>query len=161
MSNVVPLCGPAVRSSDAWDSNEPPSTHPHPHPSTDHRTQERDLVPTLLHLDTSPRIGSTTRRGTAEFAASWRAANPEGTHVYRDLAARPVAHVDAEQIAVMHRLESGEVRDLDEARNAAVTPEEKASWALTWDLVEEVRAADTLVLGLPMHNFSLPATFKA
>jgi FMN-dependent NADH-azoreductase len=118
-------------------------------------------VPTLLHLDTSPRIESTTRRVTAEFAASWRAANPEGTYVHRDLAAQPVAHVDAEQIAVMHRLESDEVRDLDAARDAAVTPEEKASWAITWGLVEEVRAADTLVLGLPMHNFSLPATFKA
>ncbi|MDO0937293.1 NAD(P)H-dependent oxidoreductase [Streptomyces sp. DG2A-72] len=118
-------------------------------------------MPTLLHLDTSPRLGSTTRRVTAEFAASWRAAHPDGTHIYRDLAANSVPHVDAQQIAVMHRLESAAERDLDLALMAPNTPEEKESWAICWELIEEVRAAETLLLGLPMHNFSLPSTFKA
>lgn len=118
-------------------------------------------MPTLLHLDTSPRPGSTTRRVTAEFAASWRAAHPDGTHLHRDLAARPVPHIDAGQIAVMHRLESSGQRGLDVARDAARTPEEKHGWLLAWEVIDEVLAADTILLGLPMHNFSLPSTFKA
>ncbi|MEU6978798.1 MULTISPECIES: NAD(P)H-dependent oxidoreductase [unclassified Streptomyces] len=119
------------------------------------------MPPTLLHIDTSARLGSTTRRVTAEFAASWRAANEGGTHLHRDLAATPVPHIDGDQIAVTQRIEASGVRDLDEARNAARTAGEKASWATTWELVDEVLAADTIVLGLPMHNFSLPSTFKA
>ncbi|MFI8520334.1 FMN-dependent NADH-azoreductase [Streptomyces sp. NPDC085481] len=118
-------------------------------------------MPTLLHIDTSARPGSTTRRVTAEFAASWRAANEGGTHLYRDLGAAPVPHIDGDQIAVMQRIEAAGVRDLDEARGAALTVGEKESWNTTWELVDEVLAADTVVLGLPMHNFSLPSTFKA
>ncbi|MER8045857.1 NAD(P)H-dependent oxidoreductase [Streptomyces sp. NPDC094032] len=119
------------------------------------------MPPTLLHIDTSPRPTSTTRRVTAEFAASWRAANESGTHLHRDLATTPVPHINAEQIAVTQRIESTGLRDLAEARAAARTPAERETWSTTWKLVDELLAADTIVLGLPMHNFSLPATFKA
>ncbi|MFF4562190.1 FMN-dependent NADH-azoreductase [Streptomyces sp. NPDC001435] len=116
---------------------------------------------TLLHLDSSPRPGSVSRRISGEFAETWRKTNPEGEYVYRDLAADPVPHVDSAQIEVMHRLETEGVRDLAAAREAARTPEEKASWAVTWPLVEELLAADTILLGVPMYNFSVPSTFKA
>ncbi|HEY5833418.1 FMN-dependent NADH-azoreductase [Streptomyces sp.] len=119
-------------------------------------------MPSLLHIDSSPRPDSVTRRVTAEFAASWRAAHPDDApYTYRDLAAAPVPHIDADQVAIMHRLESTGVRDLGVARDAAGTPEEKASWAVAWELIDEVLAADTVVLGVPMHNFSVPSTFKA
>ncbi|MFI7406490.1 FMN-dependent NADH-azoreductase [Streptomyces sp. NPDC049541] len=118
-------------------------------------------MPTLLHLDSSPRAGSVSRRISGEFAEAWRKADPEGTYVYRDLAADHVPHVDDAQIGVMHRLETEGVRDLAVARAAARTPEEKASWAVTWPLVEELLAADTILLGVPMYNFSVPSTFKA
>ncbi|MER7840725.1 NAD(P)H-dependent oxidoreductase [Streptomyces sp. NPDC096040] len=118
-------------------------------------------MPTLLHLDSSPRANSVSRQISGEFAEAWRKANPEGTHVYRDLAADPVPHVDHPQIEVMHRLEKEGVRDLTAAREAATTPEEQASWAVTWPLIEELVAADTILLGVPMYNFSVPSTFKA
>ncbi|MFI7502412.1 FMN-dependent NADH-azoreductase [Streptomyces sp. NPDC049687] len=118
-------------------------------------------MPTLLHLDSSPRRGSVSRQISGEFAEAWRKANPEGTYVYRDLAADPVPHVDHPQIEVMHRLETEGVRDLAAAREAARSPEEKASWAVTWPLIEELLAADTVLLGVPMYNFSVPSTFKA
>ncbi len=51
-------------------------------------------MPTLLHLDSSPRRGSVSRRISGEFADAWRKAHPDGTHVHRDLAADPVPHVD-------------------------------------------------------------------
>jgi FMN-dependent NADH-azoreductase len=116
---------------------------------------------TLLHLDSSPRPDSVSRRLSGEFATAWRKSHPEAAYVYRDLAAEHVPHIDAAQIAVMHRLETAGVRDLAAARNAARTPEEAASWSVTWPLVEELLAADTMVLGVPMYNFSVPSTFKA
>lgn len=51
--------------------------------------------------------------------------------------------------------------DLDQARGIPASPEEKAGWEVTWPLVEELLAADTIVLGVPMYNFSVPSTFKA
>ncbi len=116
---------------------------------------------TLLHLDSSPRVGSVSRQISGEFAEAWRKANPDGSYIYRDLAAGPVPHVDHAQIEVMHRLEKEGVRDLAAARDAATTPEEQASWAITWPLIEELLAADTILLGVPMYNFSVPSTFKA
>ncbi|TLS47368.1 ACP phosphodiesterase [Streptomyces montanus] len=118
-------------------------------------------MPSLLHIDSSPRRSSVSRQVSAEFAEAWREAHPEGTYVYRDLAADPVPHIDDAQIEIMHRLEKTGLRDLDAVREAAVTPEEKASWAVAWPLIEELLAADTILFGLPMYNFSVPSTFKA
>ncbi len=43
----------------------------------------------------------------------------------------------------------------------AQTPESKAAIAVSDSLVEEFLSADRYVLGVPMHNFSIPSTFKA
>ena len=118
-------------------------------------------MPALLHLDSSVRQGSVSRQISGEFAETWRKSNPDGTYVYRDLAADHVPHIDHAQVEVMHRLEKEGVRDLTVARDAARTPDEKATWAVTWPLIEELLAADTIVLGVPMYNFSVPSTFKA
>ncbi|MEV8533601.1 NAD(P)H-dependent oxidoreductase [Streptomyces sp. NPDC051211] len=118
-------------------------------------------MPALLHLDASPRPDGASRRVSAEFATAWRAAHPDGTYTHRDLAGDPVPHIDAAQIAVMDRLETAGTRDLGAASAAARSPQETASWALTWELVEEVLAADVIVAGVPMHNFSVPSAFKA
>src|SRR5689334_4968374 len=109
-----------------------------------HLDRTRDsAMPTLLHLDSSPRRGSVSRQISGEFAETWRKANPEGTYIYRDLAADPVPHIDHPQIEIMHRLETDGVRDLAAARDAATSPEEAASWSVTWPLIEELLAADT------------------
>lgn len=39
--------------------------------------------------------------------------------------------------------------------------EQKATLALSDELVAEVKAADTLVIGLPIYNFGVPAALKA
>jgi FMN-dependent NADH-azoreductase len=115
----------------------------------------------LLHLDSSVRRESVSRLLSRAFAAAWREAHPGGAYAYRDLAAQPVPHLDEGQVAVMNRLEAAGVRDVAAARDAAATTEERASWAITWVLVEELLAADTIVVGLPMYNYSVPSTFKA
>lgn len=40
------------------------------------------------------------------------------------------------------------------------TPEQIATLSLSDELVAELRAADTVVIGLPVYNFSTPAAFK-
>lgn len=118
-------------------------------------------MPTLLHLDSSPREGSVSRQIAAAFLQAWRATNPGGAYIYRDLAADPVPHIDNAQVQIMHRLEKDRVRDLTAARDAPLAPEERASWKVTWPLIEELLVADTILLGVPMYNFSVPSTFKA
>jgi FMN-dependent NADH-azoreductase len=104
----------------------------------------------LLHIDSSIRgEHSISRRLTARAAGRWLAAHPAGTVSYRDLGAHPVPHLDAE---------SGPARIVAPAEH---TPAQAASWALTEELVGEIRAADTILLGLPVYNFGAPSTVKA
>ncbi|GGZ25617.1 FMN-dependent NADH-azoreductase [Streptomyces poonensis] len=118
-------------------------------------------MPILLHLDCSARPESVSRQISAEFAAAWRSAHPDGRVVHRDLAATPARHVDAAHIEVVTRLETAGTADLGEARRAALNPEERASWRYSWELIDELLACDVLLIGLPMYNFSVPSTFKA
>lgn len=104
----------------------------------------------LLHLDSSFRSeGSRSRRLSAHFAQRWQAVHPDGTVTYRDLAADPTPHLD----------EAG--------FTAASTPpeertsEQNASFKLNEELIDELLAADTVLIALPLYNFSVPSTFKA
>jgi FMN-dependent NADH-azoreductase len=110
-----------------------------------------DLMPPhLLQIDSSIQgERSTSRALTARAAAAWRAAHPEGTVTYRDLAADPLPHLDAE---------SGLARMVPAA---ARTPAEAASWEISRQLVAEVVEADTILLGLPLYNFGPPSTVKS
>jgi FMN-dependent NADH-azoreductase len=104
----------------------------------------------LLHIDASMRTsGSVSRELSAAFAEHWRAAHPDGTVVYRDLAANPVPHLDQ----ASHT--AGATPDEDH------TDEQRAGWAISSELIDELLAADTVLLGLPMYNFSIPSTVKA
>src|SRR5271170_5482106 len=104
----------------------------------------------LLHLDSSLRTeGSRSRLLSAHYAERWRTRHPGGTVTYRDLAADPVPHMD--QIA----FSSGFAAAADH------TPEQAAARALADTLIDEVTAADTVLIGLPLYNFGPPSTFKA
>jgi FMN-dependent NADH-azoreductase len=104
----------------------------------------------LLHIDSSIQADrSVSRRLTARAAARWLAAHPGGTVTYRDLGSHPVPHLDAE---------GGLAPTVAPAEH---TPAQAVSWALTVELVDEIRAADTILLGLPVYNFGPPSTVKA
>lgn len=104
----------------------------------------------LLHIDASIQgESSVSRQLTARAVNAWRAAHPDGTVTYRDLAANPVPHFDAAA-----NLSRGLPRDQH-------TPEQARSWALIEELVGEIAAADTILLGLPIYNFGAPSTVKA
>ena len=41
------------------------------------------------------------------------------------------------------------------------TPEQSASYALRVQLIDEIKDADTIILGLPVYNFGAPSSVKA
>ena len=90
-----------------------------------------------------------SRKLTARAADAWRAAHPGGTVTYRDLGSNPVPHIDAA---------TGSARLVPPEQH---TPAQAASWALTEQLVNEVKEADTVLLGLPLYNFGAPSSVKA
>ncbi|WP_345750503.1 FMN-dependent NADH-azoreductase [Microbacterium rhizophilus] len=105
-------------------------------------------MPTLLHLDSSAGgARSVSRALTAEFADAWLAAGPGREVVRRDLQADPPPH-----------LPQADLHWPSELRRGSVDP---AAEALQSTLVDELLAADALVIGVPLYNYSMPSTLKA
>lgn len=112
---------------------------------------------TVLHLDASARPGlagthahgSHTRALTHRFVERWRAARPGDHVIVRDVGATPPAPVTADWVAAAF------------TTSHERTPEQRATLAESDRLVDELRRADVLVLGVPMYNFGPPAAFKA
>jgi FMN-dependent NADH-azoreductase len=105
---------------------------------------------TLLHINSSVRAsGSVSRQLTGEFIAQWQAARPEFRIVERDLASQPVPHITEETI--------GAYFTPAKSRSAEQTEAVK----LSDELVAELMAADVIVIGAPMYNFSVSSALKA
>lgn len=105
---------------------------------------------TLLHIDSSPLAdASASRQLTAAIVEAATAARPGLAVVHRDLAAVPPAHLGADALAAR----MVPVDQLSEAQ--------KAEAALTEELLSEFLAADVVVIGAPMYNFSIPSQLKA
>jgi FMN-dependent NADH-azoreductase len=105
---------------------------------------------TLLVLDSSGRSSrSITRRLTRRFAESWQSYHPNHAVVYRDLGQNPPPPVDERWIAAAFSpLESH-------------TAEMSAALQVSESLIDELVAADCVVLGAPIYNFGMPAQLKA
>jgi FMN-dependent NADH-azoreductase len=105
----------------------------------------------LLHVDSSLRAidQSRSRRLSARYADHWRAAHPDGVVTYRDLAADPLPHTDT--ASFFANFTAPEDR----------TPEQAAARAITDEVVDEVIAADTILLAMGLYNFGIPSTVKA
>ncbi|HZG21608.1 MAG TPA: FMN-dependent NADH-azoreductase [Herbaspirillum sp.] len=105
---------------------------------------------TLLHIDSSARTGgSISRQLTASFAQQWQAKNPGGKIVHRDLAANTLPHLSESLMGAYFT-----PADARSAEQADVIKQSDA-------LVDELLAADTIVIGVPMYNFAPPSTLKA
>ncbi|MGW2329637.1 FMN-dependent NADH-azoreductase [Streptomyces sp. NPDC001700] len=106
---------------------------------------------TLLHIDSSvlPGEASSSRSVAAAFRQAWEEQHPEGTVIYRDVAAHPVPHITADAWSAGY------------ADASEHTPEQSAAFAARITLIEELERADAVLIGAPMHNFSIPSTLKA
>ncbi|KQW88513.1 FMN-dependent NADH-azoreductase [Massilia sp. Root418] len=104
----------------------------------------------VLYINSSVRnSGSLSRQLSAEFIAKWKAANPADTIVERDLAANPVPHLTEQMMGAFFT--PAEARNADQAYTVKTSD----------TLVAEVQAADVIVIGAPMYNFSVSSTLKA
>jgi FMN-dependent NADH-azoreductase len=72
-----------------------------------------------------------------------------GKVIVRDLAKDPVPHLDGERFGAFL------------AKADARTPAQEAVVAYSDKLIGELKAADTVVIGVPMYNFGIPSTLKA
>ncbi|MFJ3214459.1 FMN-dependent NADH-azoreductase [Kitasatospora sp. NPDC086801] len=118
---------------------------------------------TLLHLDSSISHGDSVSRAlTARFAAAWRARHgAAGRYVHRDLAAEPVAAIGAGYALLGRRVERKGTIPVADVAALAEGPDEEHEWSLTHPLIDRLLAADTVLLGVPMYNLTVPATLKA
>lgn len=107
------------------------------------------MTSTILRIDASARTdGSVSRDLNDRIVARFRAAG-ETTLIERDLAATDLSFLDAAWI------------------EASGTPATKrtedhlAALAASDALIDELRSADILLIGLPIYNFGIPAALKA
>ncbi|MFD4461148.1 FMN-dependent NADH-azoreductase [Nocardia sp. NPDC058480] len=115
----------------------------------------------LLHLDASARTNSLSRKLGAEFVRAWRDAEPGGTYTYRDLAAEPTPFIEEGWTELCDAVLAAGVTDLDRLAELAVTPAAKTAWQMVEPLLAQVLAADVILIGTPMYNYSIPAALKA
>ncbi|WP_043809511.1 NAD(P)H-dependent oxidoreductase [Rhodococcus triatomae] len=112
-------------------------------------------MPRLLHIDSSAAADSSVSRGlTRLFADTWRTRGAEFTVTERDLHRDPLPHLPDAELHYAPRLRAGGASD-------AATDRYPAAEALQGELIEEVAAADVVVIGAPMYNWSLPSALKA
>jgi FMN-dependent NADH-azoreductase len=112
--------------------------------------RKENIMANLLHLDASPRgERSVSRQLTAAFIEEWKKLHPSDSVTYRDIGHNPPPHVTEAWVV------------------GAYTPPEthpadaRTAMQISDRFVDEFLAADRYVFGVPMHNFSVPSTFKA
>lgn len=93
--------------------------------------------------------GSQSRLIASEFIDRWRQSHPRTTVVERELTADSIPHLSLATLAAS--MVPADTR----------SPAERQAAALADALIEEVEAADVIVLAAPMYNFSIPSTLKA
>jgi FMN-dependent NADH-azoreductase len=105
-------------------------------------------MPTLLHIDSSPLESSISRELTREFVSTWKTRHPGAGVLYRDLAVDTPPPVTQAWVQAVY------------TPSDALTAEQKTLLALSDRLIEELLAADELVIGSPMHNFTISSSLK-
>jgi FMN-dependent NADH-azoreductase len=104
----------------------------------------------ILQINGSARAnGSNSTRVADAITARLKARNPEATVELRDLARDP--HPVLDEAALSALFTPAEQR----------TPEQSARVALDDALIEQLKRADAIVLGVPMYNFSVSVQIKS
>lgn len=100
----------------------------------------------LLRIDAGARrTGSHTRTVADYFVKRWRHQNPTGEVLVRDLASDPVPHLSNDMIEAFQEAGSGTSLETE----------------LSDRLIEELKAADHILISSPLYNGTLPSPLKA
>ena len=102
----------------------------------------------LLQIDSSARTSSITRKLTTRFAEEWKKNNPDGRVIQRHLHTTNLPPITDDWNAT----------HLDMSQ---LTPEQKKYLSMSDELIQELEGADTVVIGAPMYNFTIPSSLKA
>jgi FMN-dependent NADH-azoreductase len=102
----------------------------------------------ILHIDFSPRPESHSRQLSAAIVNKLLELAPDASVNRRDFGAAPLLHPAADYAAVL---------------SSPVTLAAPPAGVLDFSeaLIQEVEAADAVVIGTPMYNLTVPSAFKA
>ena len=104
---------------------------------------------TVLVLNSSALDGaSVSKELVQDTVERLRARNPGLKVTTRDVGASPIPHLNSDSAAA---LRGGE----------PTNPAQVEAQALSDELIAELKAADTIVIGAPMYNFGIASTLKA
>jgi FMN-dependent NADH-azoreductase len=102
----------------------------------------------ILVINSSAAQGESVSRTLVHHAADLLLSTCRGaTIVHRDLGVAPMPHLTRETLAGV--------------RGVPSTRSERAARALSDELIAELRMAETILIGAPMYNFSLPTGLRA
>jgi FMN-dependent NADH-azoreductase len=105
----------------------------------------------LLHIDSSALAGNSVSRAlTQSIVAQWKAAHPGTTVEYLDLVQDAPSHLAADSLGFRLGPDA-----------EGLTQAQRRENALSEKLVTQFLAADVVVVGAPMYNFSIPSQLKA
>lgn len=105
----------------------------------------------LLHIDSSILAdNSVSRQLTRRVVDQWRAAHPNTEVEYLDLATQAPTHLSADSLGFRLGAQGEGLSDVQRQENA-----------VSEALVSQFLAADVVVLGAPLYNFSIPSQLKA
>ena len=105
----------------------------------------------LLHIDSSPLGGnSVSRELTRRIVAQWRSAHPHTKVEHLDLAVDAPNHLNADSLGFRLGINAEALTDVQRRENE-----------VSERLVSQLLAADVIVVGAPLYNFSIPTQLKA
>src|SRR5258706_9587058 len=114
------------------------------------QTRKKTKMKNILLIGSSPRgSDSYSHQAARSIVNELQTRNPGSGIVVRDLGQNPPPHVGLAFIAGMY------------AAPEQRTPDQAKSLALSDALIDELFAAETIVVAVPMHNFGVPSTLKA
>jgi len=102
----------------------------------------------ILHIDVSPRQQSHSRQLSAAIVEKLLEVAPGASVSRRDLGADPLPHAAADYSVAL-------------SSPATLAAPPKGALDRSEALIQEVEAADVIVIGTPMHNFTIPSVLKA
>jgi len=107
-------------------------------------------MPVLLRVDSSCRVDGSHSRVLGDYAEGlWRASNPDGRVITRDLADGKIDILSGQTVAAF-RIPAEDL-----------SPEQAETLRTSEALIAELKSADMLLLTAPMYNFSVSSALKA